>query len=442
MEPIFVPDEVKPRGPTTSNQYNNMVNNIFSDLLRLYEDCDSNNEFMSAMSNMVEKDLIFISQKIDGVSEKLKEIETLLKQDARKTRLILPVPPSMMADPYITQGQSLSALDPLSVDSEYRVITLGQATEPISRTHIKDAFTGQVLVPTELTVDFLPAADESTIVDEHVKDAFDPTSPYYWKRTVTRPGSSNIVSEECLMIIDLPDNISNNLNANVISLKPFPENSYDIMAVYYNEEVTPGPVQLWNNEDEHSNFHNIMVGKGWKLIPGYPVDVNEQPVPVNGAKRTKWFFPETPLTKVVFWLKQSNPINSDTEKVFLFGAKEIDVRLETYNSAGGYVYAMFNAPDLPSGLSSYAITRIDPHFSNNDALVAGRYDENATTNLCVTFDLYVLSNGSYVKKALSSEGYTGLLASEGCCIVVTLYPDPVNRCTPALDYIKVTYTAS
>jgi hypothetical protein len=141
----------------------------------------------------------------------------------------------------------------------------------------------------------------------------------------------------------------------------------------------------------------------------------------------------------VLHLKQNNWLEEDTDKAFVLGAQEIDVRLETYNTVGGYALARFS-PVMPAGQGIFSIKKIVPHFANNDALVSGRYDVNYSNNPCVTTEVYVEQGDSFVKKTSNVNGYEGLIASEPCWIVVNLYPDPVNKCTPALDYLEVKYT--
>jgi hypothetical protein len=436
MEPTFTKLGVKPRGPTLSSEYNKLNDDILFDLLRLYEAADNTKEDLERLVNLLVHENIFLRRKIENLDNNVNDLLGIISSYPKKKSTILPSHMLSSYHLYVTNKQSLL------IDNEFRTVTLRPSTETTSRTHLSNSINGSVIVPGELSMEIIPYANGTTIIDRDLLESFNISNNYYWERTVVYPSSSQVDEEECLVIIKLPANIANNLYANSITIRPFPENSYDLLAIYYNNIVYPTAPTMWSNEDEKENFHDSMLSNGWKLIPGFKVDDNEQPIGINELSRTKWNFPDTLITQIVLRLRQRNWLESNNNRTFIFGAINIDVSYDTYNKAGGYAIFQF-VPDMTSGDGKYTISKIRPYLANNDALSSiGRYDYNLLSNNCIYFDVYYERAGSLVKAQKEGTGYQGLLGSEKCWIVVNMFPDPVYKCTPVLEKVEIEYTTS
>jgi hypothetical protein len=424
LEPIVTQHNVRYGGPSSSEDYNNTNRDMYIDLLRLYNNIGNSEEKLREAVNMLLLENLFLQRKIDELQS---EIYNLLDQVAQlPSRTFKLLPSSMMTS---HEGYT-NVLSPASIDREYMLVTLPVAANAVSKTHLTNYTTGEIFVPSSLRVNIYPS--EENYIENNITKAFDGNNAAYWQRSVTYGGS---VSEtECLLEINLPTNISSSLYVNSIIFRPFPENSMDIMAIYYNSTDNPKNITF---SETSKDSHADIVSKGWSLIPGFPVDENEEPIPVLEAQRTKWCFSDTAMTKVVIRLRQRNWVEENGERVFIFGAKEIDVRYENYNRTGGYFLTPFS-PILNAGETSYSITRIRHHFANNNALSSdGAFNEFTNTSNCLTYEVFEENEGGVLE---SREGNLNNITSPICWIATTLYPDPNYNSTPALDYIEVIYT--
>lgn len=431
MEPTVRKLNIRPRGPTSSAEQNQWHQDVFYDLSRLYELLNETNIDTKRIVNLLLMEIIFLQKRIEELNNELQSLCSVVSNENEKEMILLP---SVMQ----TELEGFEPdLNPCNIDREYCTVTLPMSSDSISKTHLVSSTTGEVLIPSELNVEIYPVSGDINIniSDEYVKDAFDGTSHRYWQRKVAYSSTSNVTHEECLMVIDLPTNIVNNLNANSFVIKPFPEHSIDIMAIYYNKYPEVENITFTQSDKD---THEEIIDKGWDLLPGFPtktVDGAVIPDEILASRRMRFFFPSTPMTKVAIRLRQRNWIEEGGQKTFIIGAQEIDVQLSSYNSEGGYILTPFR-PVIPEEASTFNILRVKHNFTNNNALsVSGRYDEENDTSSCLRYKIYKKEGDTLTLL----EDYNSILAEE-CWIVTTLYPDPSNRCTPSLGDIRIRYS--
>jgi hypothetical protein len=430
MKPTVTPEDVRPRGPTSSAEYNKLTSDLFYDLSRLYASIEESDEATQKLIHVLLQDSIFLQRRILALENALANVMDEIRSLPTKRMIMLPS--SMVT----SRGDYENTKKPLFIENEYRVVTLPRTANAVSKTHLVDSETSLGLVPKELVVDIYPFNAQAT--DTGTKNAFDGSNSTYFERRATYLATDPISEEECLMVITLPTNIVNNLLANSIIIKPFPENSLDIVSVYYNRDPKPQSITFTQEEKDD---HDAIIGKGWELVPAFPRDINDDPAAIVEASRIKLSFPSVAISSVAIRLKQRNWIEDVGNKVFLIGAREVEVLYESYEMAGGYILTPFE-PTLPNGVGTYDILNIRHHFANNGALSSvGMYNETTDTSGCLSYEVYeevAIPGGVALLKLADLSG----IMAERCWIATTLYPDPIYKCTPVLDYIEVEYSTN
>jgi len=129
------------------------------------------------------------------------------------------------------------------------------------------------------------------------RNAFNGQNESFWTRTVSFPIASDVDYVTVQMDVDVPQSFA--ANANLLTLRPYPEGQIDILEILYSTDATEPSLSL----------------------PGFPS------VGVNGAKALRYHFAPTSITKLRVKLRQRHGNERDGFKVFTYGLQELDLAL-------------------------------------------------------------------------------------------------------------------
>jgi len=173
--------------------------------------------------------------------------------------------------------------------------------------------------------------------------AFNGTNLDRWVRRVEFELDSDVDSIETQLTVQVPASL--NIESNVLSLRPHPNGSVDVTAVFTSADLSESFVQL----------------------PGFSE--------VENAQGTRWHFPAAQARQVRIWFRQRDWIEENGKKVFYIGAEEIGLFLadwdKTYDEDGELAdnHAVLVRLDAPSGFRFATLHnfRSDPMFTLEDS---------------------------------------------------------------------------
>ena len=241
----------------------------------------------------------------------------------------------------------------------------GQVTVPFnnvrSRFHIVDPRTNDIFIPDSLVANVAEINEAGgTVAAGTPKNAFNGQNESYWKREVTFALSDDIDEVQMQMDVDVPLQFAN--QANCFSIHPYPLGKVDITEVLYSTDVSEPATAL----------------------PGFPSGG------IKNAEHTRLYFAPLAITKLRIKFKQRDWSEREGQKLFQYGAQEIDLSLIEFDKTDEVSLQNNNAAviqiDAPEGFQFNQVTNF---FSDPAWEVAGSptgvffelYADEALTNL-------------------------------------------------------------
>jgi len=182
----------------------------------------------------------------------------------------------------------------------------GQVTVPFnryrSRFHITDPRSGALFVPDTLVTTVTDIDERGGIVTPGTpKNAFNGQNESYWQREVTFDLASDVDTVEMYLDMDVPLDFAQHVD--VFSLHPYPLGQVDVTNIQYSVDASVPTTQL----------------------PGFPT------TGVNNAKQLRYLFAPLGITKLRISFRQRNWVERNGQKVFSYGAQEIDLALVEFD---------------------------------------------------------------------------------------------------------------
>ncbi|WP_103656390.1 hypothetical protein, partial [Bacillus thuringiensis] len=216
---------------------------------------------------------------------------------------------------------SSNANSPVNVDTLHGIIT-----PVVVRSHDKIAYKndlGEYILPSNLEVNVYESSDVEPI-DEETKQrkfyevdssgitkAFDGDKNSFWVRQSETNENKCVTEVYGLIHVKIPQNISNNIYTNTITLHPSPEYSMSVLDIQYKNQ---------NGE--------------WRRIETYPVKkVNNTDVPeeIVEAGKLVFAFPRRQVTELQIKVKQPYWFKHDNKRIFMYGFQDIVVEYREYS---------------------------------------------------------------------------------------------------------------
>lgn len=287
--------EIPFRGTTSTQEFNEFINNTHSDLMELYAE---NLACKVAIEDFTEN--IAIENKL--LVEKILEIENASTNKETKNTISFFNPNSLV--------DSSNA----KIDTTYGILT-ANTTDSVSKVLLKGV-SGVPLVPSSLdvkvyeaqTLEELKPENLSNSVATNLANAFSPNPNNIWKRKVTGKGKYTYAAIK----IVLPPNIINHMRVNCLKLIPFPSFSMSLVDVQYR-------------------------GAGsWTRLATYPtelVDGFNKPVEIQKISPIKFIFPAQDMTELLIYIKQNSYEEEPGVDTILYGFKHIGVEYLRFNDS-------------------------------------------------------------------------------------------------------------
>lgn len=329
MQPITNLNPNLHRGPSNSQEFNQIQNSIHYDLTQLFDVANLHDQTIRDNMDILIRENFFLQSKIQELETKLEEIivdytykgNNLNKQQAIK---------SMYTLENITLGSASATIDTL-----YGIATIADIDRTSKIIYRSDD--GTVTIPSSFSVSVLESnntrpinnvgvRDYYTITDSNVIRSFDTSNNSIWAHTSSFPQESNISEVYGIIDIKLPLDMLNNLFTNVLTIHPYPEYSMTIADILYKG-----------------------YGNTWYRLPNFPKSIDsfghESAVPIMNASKLMFSFPKIEITEIQIFFTQPYWFLNNGMRDFVYGFQEIGVEYRSYNSSIAQFTTAFDISD-------------------------------------------------------------------------------------------------
>lgn len=320
MQPISSRNLNLYRGPAGSAEFNSIRNDLHHDLYTLFRIANEHEDKIKENMDVLIRENFFLQNRLAMLEKELEQAKINLRFKEQGEKREKDIQTFYTKDNIIPiQGD----VHRVYLDSTYGIATIDVA-DHVSKVSYKGD-DGKVIVPPSLEVTLYESNDtrefeESTglrqyyiVENEDMTAAFDQDKNTFWVRTVTFPNEKSVTEVYGILHIKLPVDILTDVNANTITINPYPEYSMDILDIQYKG-----------------------YGEQWLRLPNYPVKQNElgkeMPVPFKEAGKLIFTFPKREITEVQIHFRQPYWFKSNQGRDFVYGFQNINIEHRVYIS--------------------------------------------------------------------------------------------------------------
>jgi hypothetical protein len=402
--PSSVNKQVGFRSPTSSSEHNAHTEEIFNDIMGLYD-----------VANKLENELASSNQAFELTgrfqhlhAQKLEHRIVQLEEELQKAKSGEALKTAYLFTEHMTEDLTSPQYERAYIDATHEVLHIPITGKSISKVYIYDEVAKEIHVPDALHVDVFPVTKNGWRIEENSPvHAFNGDNNSYWHRKVIMPledaPQKDVTAE---LIVTLPDTIISNRDVNTIYIKTFPVHSLQIDKVEYRLEGD------------------------WVLVPGWEVDADNNPAPQSYAGNIKLCFPNIAMSQVRVSMTQYNWFEEDHKKVYHFGLQEVGIFYTDYQSDTG----RFDVPIiLQGGTGTNLIRSLKPIFRNATALS----DKSDTKSSVFSYNIYTVDE--FGQTHYTKDTFPIVVTSDQLIVRAAVHMDPYNKVTPVLERIELTY---
>jgi hypothetical protein len=384
MQPITQDNKSINKGPSNSQEFNELRNDIHYDIARLFTASNQNEEDILQNMTILIRENYFLQNKISELEASLQDITSRIDQKLGVSRF-------NKLHKRFTDISGISNSKDALIDTIYRLATIKSAGQAISKTSVTDSL-GNVYVPTQLDIavhesfseDFVTYQTIDRAADNKMDRIFDRDIATYWSREVVSEGNEDALY--VIMHIKLPLNVISNALVNTIRLNPYPEYGLSIVDITY------------------KGF-----GTGWNRLPIYPLNADNTPQEISNIARSKFVFPDTEITELQIKLKQPYWLLEGGKKVFTYGFQELGIEHSQIDATSAEFVTRFSITESGKKFISInkpvAIPIIGCSNAIND-LVGFElyYDSDLSDEFQFGYEIMADIDTVYIKTTLSQGG--------------------------------------
>lgn len=336
------------RGPTTSENYNKRVENLYKDLVAIKNRIGLLQENAYLNRRRFVRDQFHIMKMAEDMLERLVILEI------SEEKLVFSHPDQVDTDRFDGTDFEVLENDRLTWDSQHGLILLPRmTTSSVSKVRFANT-NGQTLIPPSLeavasgtagTADSPSAfVDSSDIMQAILQDA-----GAIWERNVVVDAPDGDHAEVTLYM-RLPTDYAVNEDTNCIILHPYPMMGCDIVDVAYSTDTsvvlneTDGYVAV--NSSGYYDGDTLAVG--WVAPGGW--GSNGDIITNSGPKA--FYFDPKPVTGIRIKLRQRHYWIEDLKYIYSYGLSHLDVRYDKFRETGKLILR-YDMPD------SYTLSNVD-----------------------------------------------------------------------------------
>lgn len=409
------------RGPADSAAFNTESEDVYNDLVYLYNKANELDSDISEGYSAVVKDIRAIGQEITTLETQL----AALSNSITPKTVYLTGSEMRDEDRFNASVYNVPLANRLTYDNRYNIYSLPKNSgSSISRLTFYDT-DGARAIPPSLEMVVIADTTSSDKNDTNVRSSqpFEAVlgSPgKVWERNVSAVNDST--AAEMDLLFTLPADLTSTEYANVVNLIPFPMFGVDLMAVYYTTDAYPDlslTGSVWTPLNKNATYNGNTAAVGF--VPPGAWNGDE----ILNAGPLSFVFPSEKVTAMRLTLRQRNPYNLTEDIIYpkflySYGLSYLDVRYEKFDATGKAIFELI--PKVGDTISS--ISSVTPYIYN--VTQAGLTDVFSYRVIWETFP----DSGVYTT--------TPVPLSQKVFLEVTLQKDDQGN-LPALNGFKVVY---
>lgn len=334
--------EFKTREISDSHKLNQMQEQVFNDILDLFNKTNTLQKEMCEMSVAANIESTCYAKRLEETLTKLSLIEEQYDN-------LLLAPEDFRTITRYAIDATVDELSPFSavIDSNTNDI-IANIISSVSKTRLYDDTYDETLIPPSLKIYVGPDSFNTdnehilTIEDSDISNALDGNISTVWFRRIVTDTSVESIENE--VVIGLPEDIITSRMVNQIILSPYPSGYVDIMNVEYK---TNG---------------------AWQTIPGLEYHTcysEEEYEDIFGNKYTRGVIKNAPNIKLNFKPIQTNQIRiklrqrnyeydaQNNRRVWYLGIRDLDVNYNRYTKDHSEFDMVFDFPETDKNIKIY-----------------------------------------------------------------------------------------
>lgn len=408
-------EHAKYRGPTSSDKYNERIENAYKDLVVLLNRIGITSENVDKFYSRMIKERLSLVKVIEDLEERVIALEGASNKSSFYTI------DQVDTGRFVGTDFEVNDSEHLFHDYRHGIITLPKLeAASISKLRFVNSDNKSVIPPSfEAIASGIAGTADSTlaVIDQSsIVDAVIPDVGVMWERNVV-VGAPNVDGAQMNVYFRLPPDLSVNENTNTIVVHPFPMMGVKLVSVGY---TTSQQVFLSENDNYisvNSKSYNTsnQAAVGWIAPGGWNGDT------INDCGPKIFQFPSTAVTAVRITLRQDHYFYENNKYVYSYGLSNFDVRYDKYNNTGKMIVRF----DAPSGDTISSIDSVEPQIWNINPAELAR-----------VFSYRVLWETSYGSGTYTT---TPVAFSKRVWLEVTLR-QTVDGTAPALSGLSVSYS--
>lgn len=399
------------RGPTTSENYNQRIEENYNDITLLYNRASLNESIVEDGYGRFMKDQFGILQMVENLESRVTALE------ADINTIVFYNDNQIDNTTFDSTSFAIAAVNQCQVDTLHGIITLPTVpTSSISKLSFVDN-SGNTNIPASLGTSVVGAGADSgtaTIDSSPPELAIARNIGSIWQRNVVVP-SPVYGGAQLTLYISAPTDLFTVANANSIILHPFPAFSTDITDISYTTNTSPTMADSDGYVEFPAYYVNDNSSIGWTTAGSWNGNAD------TGAGFRVYYFDPTPITGLRIKLNQSNYYFDGSNYIYSYGASLIDLRYEKFLPTGQVMIRM----DAPTGSVINSVNAVLPYIYNvSQATIPEVFSYKIVYETAYQSGIYTL---------------TPVAESKRVWVLVTLSQTPAGG-TPALSGLTLTYS--
>lgn len=381
------------RGPSSSHDFNEIMQDIHYDLAQIADGVNSNETNMKRQHDILLRENHYFQARLSEVVRLVEETQWKLRQTGSEQR-----------EKFLRQFYDLKGLrdgDPTReafVDMIHGLVSPAPAAISSKLSHVTED--GLVITPGDLEIMVRESNDakaRDAVTDELIYEdvatdgleaLIDRNKSTFWIKNSTFREEEAVSEVFGEVHIRLPENERLSLYANTLSIRPYPEGSMTIQDIFYKGR-----------------------GDQWARLPNFPtktVGGVVTPVPIEKAMKLLCSFSRIEITELRIFFSQPYWFQNEKQREFTYGFQDIELEhrvytdkdcefVSVYSLPSGQAFSMVKEPVAKPGVGTP---------SNLTGLVSHElyYDAGLTSVFPFEQEILAPIQTIYVKTVLKKQG--------------------------------------
>lgn len=386
------------RGPNSSKEFNQRNSTMIKDMNRLYHLLNENEAAIEGNMDIVVRENFFLQNHVNQLKQEVEKLNRLVEERAEEQ-----AQSGVASNVYVQNFYSTDNLIPATgakesyIDHAFGTVSPKPTDTSSKMSYLTDG--GEVFLPHGLDV-FVKEAKNTEfnengellyydLISEGTDAMVDRKKDTFWIRDIAFDQTDSVTEIFGEVHIKLPVEGLNNLYANALTIRPYPEGSMRIRDIQY------------------KGF-----GDQWSRLDNYPteiVDGIEEPLILENSRKLFFQFPRTEVTELRILYSQPYWFENEGLSVFTYGFQDIDLQYRIYTEKTCEFVSVLDISDKSALINSVAYPKAVPAkgtIKELSQLVEHHlyYDDSLETEF--DFDNTILAplDKVYIKTVLHKEG--------------------------------------